>query len=209
MFRRRQRPEDEAGSPPGAQTEPHAEAGSASASQSRSGASAGRGRASNPPVRPEIAPRRMDIPGMKPRDVSHGVPSGSEGKKLIVGREICLNGEITACDRLIVEGKVEASLTESEYIEIGSTGLFKGSAEVDVAEISGRFEGKLTVHKRLVIHSTGRVSGEVLYNQIEVERGGQLSGEVRTLEEAAATEAGKPALETAPGEAPPVSSTLA
>jgi cytoskeletal protein CcmA (bactofilin family) len=160
-----------------------------------------------PPVRPEIAPRRMDIPGMKPHEVAHGLPSLSEGKKLIVGRDICLNGEITACDRLIVEGRVKASLTESEYIEIAATGVFKGSAEVDVAEISGCFEGKLTVRKRLVIHSTGRVSGEIRYNQIEIESGGALSGDVRTLEEEAATEAGR-GVQTAPGESASLSPTL-
>ena len=103
----------------------------------------------------------------------------NESKTLIVGHGICLTGEITACDKLVVEGRVEATLT-SRVIELSDTGLFKGSAEIDEAEVRGRFEGDLIVRKRLFIGATGRVSGKVRYGQLEVEAGGQLSGDIRS-----------------------------
>ncbi len=103
---------------------------------------------------------------------------GPDPKTLFVGREIGLNGEITACDRLVVEGQVEASLKDCQAIEIGETGLFKGAAEVRDADIRGRFEGKLTVHGRLMVRSAGKISGELRYGQLEVECGGQIIGQV-------------------------------
>src|SRR5690606_10605538 len=58
-----------------------------------------------------------------------GVPAASspesEGSKLIVGRNIRLKGEIEACDTLVVEGYVEASMS-SRIIEIAEGGTFKG-----------------------------------------------------------------------------------
>lgn len=102
----------------------------------------------------------------------------TESKKLIVGREIVLSGQITSCDRLVVEGRVEASLTETRAIEIAETGHFKGSAEIESAEIAGRYEGTLTVRERLFIRSTGKVNGKVTYGQIEIEPGGEIAGEV-------------------------------
>ncbi|HTP83820.1 MAG TPA: polymer-forming cytoskeletal protein [Alphaproteobacteria bacterium] len=102
----------------------------------------------------------------------------TESKKLIVGREIVLSGQITSCDRLVVEGRVEASLTESRVIEIAETGHFKGSAEIESAEIAGRYEGTLTVRERLFIRSTGKINGKVTYGQIEIEPGGEIAGEV-------------------------------
>ena len=102
----------------------------------------------------------------------------AESKKLIVGREIVLSGQITSSERLIVEGRVEASLTESRIIEIAETGHFKGSAEIESADIGGRFEGTLTVRERLFIRSTGKVSGKITYGQIEIEPGGEIAGEV-------------------------------
>jgi cytoskeletal protein CcmA (bactofilin family) len=102
----------------------------------------------------------------------------AETRKLIVGREISLSGEITACDRLVVEGSVEANLANCRDIDIAESGLFKGSASIDDAEVRGRFEGTLNVRRRLLIRATGKVTGNVRYGQIEIECGGQISGDV-------------------------------
>ncbi|MGB8275267.1 MAG: polymer-forming cytoskeletal protein, partial [Alphaproteobacteria bacterium] len=145
-------------------------------------------RNSTPPMRPDIARRRVDLPGSAARPPESSEPAAHEGKKLIVGRDIFLTGEITACNKLVIEGRVEASLAESQSMDIAATGHFKGSAEVETADISGRFEGKLMVKKRLSIRSTGRVVGEVRYGEIEIECGGLITGDVRTTEESAAAE---------------------
>ncbi len=102
-----------------------------------------------------------------------------EGRKLIVGREIVLSGQITSCERLVVEGRVEASLSESRFIEIAESGVFKGMAEIENAEVAGTFEGTLTVRQKLWIRATGKVTGTVRYGKIEIEEGGQISGEVQ------------------------------
>jgi len=103
----------------------------------------------------------------------------AEQRKLIVGREISLAGEITSCDWLVVEGSVEANLANCRDIEISDTGVYRGSASIEQAEIRGRFDGVLNVRKRLFIRASGRVTGTVRYGQIEIERGGQISGDVQ------------------------------
>lgn len=118
------------------------------------------------------APRRVERPS---------AGASADSKKLIVGREISLNGRISACDRLVVEGQVEAELNDGRMIEIADAGLFRGTAKVDGAEISGRFEGSLTVRERLVIRSTGRVMGTIRYGRIEIEVGGEINGDVKSL----------------------------
>ena len=115
------------------------------------------------PAPPVAAPRRSD----------------EDLRKLIVGREISLSGEITSCDKLIVEGSVEANLQNCHDVDIAESGLFKGTATIDDLEVRGRFEGNLTVRKRLLIRATGRVSGTIRYSQIEIECGGQISGDIQ------------------------------
>lgn len=101
------------------------------------------------------------------------------GSKLIVGPNIKLKGvEITDCDTLVVEGRVEATM-DSRVIQIAESGAFKGSAEIDIAEIRGEFDGELTVRQKLVIYSTGKVSGKIRYGKVVIEEGGQLSGDVQ------------------------------
>lgn len=100
------------------------------------------------------------------------------GSKLIVGPNIKLKGvEIQDCDTLFVEGTVEATM-DSRVIQIAQQGTFKGSAEVDVAEIHGAFDGNLTVRQKLVIHTTGKVTGRIRYGKVVIEEGGQLSGDI-------------------------------
>ena len=113
---------------------------------------------------------------------------GEERKeaKLVVGPDIKMKGvEITDCDTLVVEGRMEATL-DSRVLEITQNGVFQGTIAVDNAEIHGRFEGELTVRKQLIIQGTGKVSGKIKYAKIKVEEGAELSGEISMLDKATA-----------------------
>ena len=129
-------------------------------------------------------------------------PAAAEsGAKLTVGPNIKLKGvEITDCDTLVVEGTVEATMN-SRVIQIADTGAFKGSAEIDIAEVRGTFDGNLTVRQKLVIFATGKVTGKIRYGKIVIEEGGQLSGEI-SFGTGASTSSGdtKPAGGSAKGE---------
>jgi len=123
--------------------------------------------------------------GVFPRDtaaapvVEDTVAKQESTSKLIVGPNIKLKGvEITDCDTLVVEGLVEATM-DSRVMQVEEQGAFKGSAQVDFAEIRGRFEGTLNARTRLVIRSTGKVTGNVRYGSVVIEEGGQLGGEVQ------------------------------
>jgi cytoskeletal protein CcmA (bactofilin family) len=143
------------------------------------------------PAAPEIARRPPDLSAFTQRREQPASASRGETdhKKLIVGREIILNGEIRTCDFLVVEGRVEAVLNDCRQIDIASSGQFKGSADIESADISGRFDGDLKVNGRLTVRATGRVFGKVKYGQLEVERGGIISGTVESLPEASTSEA--------------------
>ena len=119
--------------------------------------------------------------------------SPKEGEsKLTVGPNIKLKGvEITDCDTLVVEGSVEATM-DSRVIQISERGAFKGSADIDVAEIRGVFDGNLTARQKLVIYSTGKVTGHVRYGKVVIEEGGQLSGEIESGASAARPAAARP-----------------
>jgi cytoskeletal protein CcmA (bactofilin family) len=136
---------------------------------------------------------------IKPLRSEEGPPS-----KLIVGPDIKLKGaEITDCDTLIVEGRVEASM-DSRVIQISERGVFAGKAGIDMAEIRGCFEGELTVRKQLLICSTGKVSGKIRYGKLAIEEGGEISGDIAALTEAA----GKSGARPDSGRNVPVSSAL-
>jgi len=103
-------------------------------------------------------------------------PSAGE-RRLIVGRDIALAGEIAECDQLVVEGTMDATLRAGKRLDIYQSGLYRGAASVQEADIAGRFDGDLTVEGRLRLRAGSQISGRVRYGEIEVEAGAQLSGE--------------------------------
>ena len=134
-----------------------------------------------PDVRvPDVrAPKKMTAaPAPDPRQ------RPEEDKTLTVGRDISLHGEIADCAKVHVDGKVEATLSKCRALIITESGYFGGTAEVETADISGRFDGALECAGRLIIRENGRVNGDVRYGQIEIECGGELSGKVGTVESA-------------------------
>ena len=140
-------------------------------------------KSSSPGFVPEIPRRMIDLPGSPPRRPPPVQRSLSESKRLLVGRDISLSGEITACETLVVEGRVEATLEHSHSLEITDGGLFKGTVQIDEAVIAGTFEGDLTVRDRLLIKATGRVKGKVHFGRLEVELGGEILGEIGLVQE--------------------------
>jgi cytoskeletal protein CcmA (bactofilin family) len=102
-------------------------------------------------------------------------------KRLTVGRDIHIKGEIASCDKLVVEGRVEATLHDARALEIAQGGTFRGNCEVDEADISGTYEGQLVARAKLTVRANGRLSGSIRYGRIVIEAGGEVSGDMQTL----------------------------
>lgn len=134
---------------------------------------------------------------------SAGPAAGGDDRKLVVGQGIRLSGEIKKCEKLVVEGEVEANLNDCLSLEIAPNGQFNGAAAVEDAEISGRFDGELTVSGRLLLRSSGRINGDIRYADLEIERGGRIAGSVDMIDGMAEDEEAAPEdeAEEAPEEA--------
>jgi len=131
---------------------------------------------------PDIPRRVTDIPGA-PRRSDRTRQAEESGKTLTVGRDICLNGQISACETLVVEGRVEAELTDANLINVTETGTFVGKSDVQNADVSGFYDGDLTVRNRLTIRPGGEIKGSVHYGTLIVEPGGKINGTMESLAE--------------------------
>ena len=145
---------------------------------------------STDPPPPEAAPPdspRSRLPH-RARVPASGPPGGlapgadSEGKTLTIPRGISYSGRIGACARLMVEGAVETEIHGCQVLTVAASGIFRGSADVERADISGIVEGSLTVCELLTVRASARIlSGSIFYGELEIERGGTVTGTVRPL----------------------------
>jgi len=111
----------------------------------------------------------------------------AERRTLVVGRGISLQGTVQDAERLVVEGTVEASMIHAAELAIAQGGVFKGAVEVDEAEIAGTLDGTLTARGTLILRATGKLLGTAKYRRLQVEEGGQISGQMQMMTEGAST----------------------
>ena len=130
-------------------------------------------------------PRRARVPASGLPD-EHAPGADSEGKTLTIPRSISYSGRIGSCERLMVEGTVETEIHGCRVLTVAARGVFRGSADVERADISGTVEGPLTVRELLTVRASARIlSGSISYGELEIERGGTVTGTVRPRQEEA------------------------
>ena len=117
----------------------------------------------------------------------------AERRILIVSRGISVQGTINDAERVVVEGTVEATLLQATELSITHGGMFKGSVEVEDAEIGGTIDGTVTARSSLIVRSTGRVIGTARCRRLQVEDGGQITGTIEMITDAPKNEAPRPA----------------
>ncbi|MBR0558537.1 polymer-forming cytoskeletal protein [Neokomagataea sp. TBRC 2177] len=123
-------------------------------------------------------------PGVNPPGAARH--NGPERRTLVVGRGISVQGSVQDAERLVVEGTVESSLITATELEVAQGGVFRGAVEVEDAEVAGTVDGTLTVNGSLTIRASGRLIGKAKCRRLQVEEGGQITGQLEMITEAAA-----------------------
>ncbi|HTI02179.1 MAG TPA: polymer-forming cytoskeletal protein [Acidisoma sp.] len=141
---------------------------------------------SSVPTMPPV-PNRAPV-AMQPQRPG-GMTDPAERRTLVVGRGISVQGTINDAERLVVEGTVEASMIHATELSVIQGGVFKGEVEVEEAEIAGTIDGVVTARTSLIVRATGRVLGRARCRRLQVEDGGQITGQIEMLTDNAAPSA--------------------
>ena len=132
-----------------------------------------------PAVRPGLPTAGVGVPA-RPNQGPSAAPQ-SDRRTLTVGKGISVQGTVSDCERLVVEGTVESEMLQAAELSVGQTGVFRGEVQVEDAEIAGLFDGTITARGNLIIRATGKVNGVARCKRLSVEDGGQLMGRMEML----------------------------
>lgn len=100
------------------------------------------------------------------------------------GEGVTFKGSISAPEKIVVHGTVEGDVVARDLL-VGPSGTIKGNVKVDLADIQGKVLENVEAKVCLSLRKTGRIEGTASYGEIEIEKGGVLSGEVHALNGAA------------------------
>jgi cytoskeletal protein CcmA (bactofilin family) len=100
---------------------------------------------------------------------------------LIVGEGVKLSGSFVVPNSASISGTIEGDLTAREIL-VGSTGILKGKITADLVDVRGEVHENITSNKALFVRATGKVTGTIQYAEIEIEKGGDLQGNLSKID---------------------------
>jgi cytoskeletal protein CcmA (bactofilin family) len=97
-----------------------------------------------------------------------------------IGQGIRIKGEVTGTEDLFVDGIVEGKLNLAANccLTVGANGNVKADLVAREIIVRGRVEGKVSARDKLLIGSTGEITGEVQTDRLAIEDGAMLRGKV-------------------------------
>jgi cytoskeletal protein CcmA (bactofilin family) len=97
------------------------------------------------------------------------------------GDGVTFKGSISVPQKLVIHGTVEGDI-ESRELFVGPTGVIKGNVRVDEADVQGKIFESIEAKICLRVGKTGQIEGKAVYGEIEIEKGGVLSGEISSID---------------------------
>mgnify|MGYP000302366118 FL=1 len=101
--------------------------------------------------------------------------SDTRPNSVFIGEGVSFKGSISAPEEAIIEGQFEGDLSVSNLL-IGPTGRVTGNIKADRVDVKGELNKDISSRKLLIVRSSGKVNGTLEYGEIEIERGGQVRG---------------------------------
>ena len=74
-----------------------------------------------------------------------------------------------------INGDISGEITCKE-LEVGPQGNIKGKVNAQAIQVHGQLENDINCKGLVKIHKTGKVSGKLVYAEIDIDRGGQFIG---------------------------------
>ena len=102
---------------------------------------------------------------------------GKRGLFSVFGSDVSIVGNVKASADLHIDGNVEGDV-ECGSLAQGADSRILGNVTADIARLAGTVEGAVRV-RQLTIERTARITGDVEYETITIENGGNIDGRLK------------------------------
>jgi cytoskeletal protein CcmA (bactofilin family) len=96
--------------------------------------------------------------------------------KAYMGEDTVFNGSLSFEGTVRIDGKFEGQVITEDTLIIGEAGILQAEISAGTVICMGRVEGSIVASKKVEIHSTSKVVGNVKSPALYIELGGELDG---------------------------------
>ena len=132
-----------------------------------------------------IEPRPEVVPSYE-----RTAPVRASSDRATIGRSITIKGEVKGDEDLLIQGKIDGSVTLKEHaVTVGPEGEVKADIAARVITVEGKVEGNLSAQEQVILRNSARVQGNISAPRVVLEDGARFRGGVDMGEAAGAVTA--------------------
>jgi len=94
----------------------------------------------------------------------------------ILGPDIEFKGDINASGNIIIYGKIIGNIKCVGDVNTSKESFIKGNVQAQNIFISGQVQGNLKINNKIVLGSTGELTGDIQSSILSIEEGGNFDG---------------------------------
>ncbi len=96
----------------------------------------------------------------------------------VLGQHITVRGTLTGEEDLIVEGRIEGSVSLAGHLIVAQSGVLEADLDVESVEVHGEVRGDIVASQSITIDKGANVSGNVRAPRVIIHDGAQFQGAV-------------------------------
>jgi cytoskeletal protein CcmA (bactofilin family) len=96
----------------------------------------------------------------------------------VLGPTLYFKGDLSAEEDLLIQGRVEGSITHTQRLTVGVQGTVKANIRAQTIVIEGTVDGDLNAEKSVVVKETAKIRGNIFAPIVSVLEGASFSGSI-------------------------------
>jgi len=96
----------------------------------------------------------------------------------IIGKNITIRGNLSGAEDLVLEGRIEGTVTLSNHFAVESSGIVEADLDVEELTVNGTVHGDIRASRSVLINADGKVVGNIRSPRIIIEDGARFKGRV-------------------------------
>ena len=109
----------------------------------------------------------------------------------ILGPTLYFKGDLSAEEDLLIQGRIEGSITHTQRLTVGAQGTVKANIRAQTIIVEGTVEGDLQAEKSVLVKETAKICGNILAPTVSILEGASFSGSIDMGGKKAAQQPGK------------------
>jgi cytoskeletal protein CcmA (bactofilin family) len=96
----------------------------------------------------------------------------------VLGPTLYFKGDLSAEEDLLIQGRVEGSITHTQRLTVGAQGTVKANINAQLIIVEGTVDGDLQAEKSVVVKETAKVRGNIFAPTVSILEGACFSGNI-------------------------------